>query len=110
MLLRVGGRLRHFDLDYKVKKPVLLPKDGYFTRLVIRQNHLDVRYSGRGFTLNRVLASDYWIFGVSRAVTSFLHIFVACRRLKYATKEQKLAYLPSNHVENCALFTIVVVD
>ena len=109
-VLRVGGRLRHSDLDYKVKHPVLLPKDGHFTRLVIRESHLAVRHSGRGFTLNRVRASGYWIFGGSRAVASFLHSCVACRRLRYATKEQKMADLPSDRVENCAPFTNVGVD
>ena len=62
-VLRFGGRLRHSDLDYEVKHPVLLPKEGHFTRLVIRENHLAVRHSGRVFTLNRIRASGYWIFG-----------------------------------------------
>ena len=38
-ILCVGGRLRHVDLEYGEKHPVLLPKNHHIADLVVRHYH-----------------------------------------------------------------------
>ncbi len=44
-VLRVGGRLRNSSLNYETKHPMLLPKKGHITDLVIRDQHNNLKHS-----------------------------------------------------------------
>ena len=48
-ILRVGGRLgRSVSLHYEVKHPMILPRKGHVTHLVIKHCHEKVAHQGRG--------------------------------------------------------------
>ncbi len=63
-LLRVGGRINRADTPYHIKHPVILPRKGHVTALIIRYYHQRINHQGRGMTLNEIrengLILDYW--------------------------------------------------
>ena len=49
-VLRVGGRLRNAENPAAAKYPVVLPKKGHVTRLIISHYHDSIYHQGRGMT------------------------------------------------------------
>ena len=49
-LLRVGGRLRQSSAPYEVKHPVILPRKGHVTTLILCHYHKSVQHQGRDIT------------------------------------------------------------
>ena len=41
-LLRVGGRVRRVDAPFKVKHPLIIPKNGHLTELIVRHFHEEI--------------------------------------------------------------------
>ncbi|KAL1268410.1 hypothetical protein QQF64_033773 [Cirrhinus molitorella] len=62
-LLRVGGRLRKSNATLELKHPIILPKEGIITQLILDHCHKKTQHQGRGQTLNELRASGYWILG-----------------------------------------------
>ena len=58
--VRCRGRIQNCSLPYSAKFPVLLPRKQYFTHLVIRQSHENVKHNGVRETLTEV-RSKFWI-------------------------------------------------
>lgn len=61
-LLRVGGRLSQSSTPYEVKHPVILPKKGHVTNLILCHYHESIQHQGRGITQNEIRASGGWEF------------------------------------------------
>jgi hypothetical protein len=55
-ILKVGGRLTRASVPFHVKHPVILPRKGHVTALVIKHYHQRIRHQGRGMTLNELRA------------------------------------------------------
>ena len=53
-LIRVSGRLQQSNLDGKVMHPVILPKKGKLTEMIIRWYHQKTAHSGRNVTINEI--------------------------------------------------------
>ena len=51
-LLRIGGRLRHADLHFDAKHPVLLPRHHLLTHALIREIHAKALHGGAQLTLS----------------------------------------------------------
>ena len=81
-LIRVGGRLQQSNLDEKVMHPVILPKKGKLTEMIIRWCHQKTAHSGRNITLNEIRASGYWVIQGNSAVKEMISRCVTCRRLR----------------------------
>ena len=75
-VLRVGGRLGKSCFPYDVKYPVILPKKGHVTNLILCHYHQLVKHQGRGITQNEVRSRGYWIVGGSSVVSN--HISNVC--------------------------------
>lgn len=58
-LLRVGGCLKHADLTTAVKHPIILPRKGHVTGLIISHFHNMVEHQGRGMTLNQIRSAGF---------------------------------------------------
>ena len=71
-ILRVGGRIQQASLEEDIKNPVMLPKKGRVTELLIKDFHEKAHHQVRGFTLNEIRSNGYWIIGCSGAVSSFI--------------------------------------
>ena len=58
VLIRVSGRLQQSNLDEKIMYPVMLPKKGKLTEMIIRWCRQKTAHSGRNVTLNEVITSE----------------------------------------------------
>ena len=109
-ILRVGGWLRRSLLDVNLKHPVLLPRDGFVTNLIIKFCHERVHHAGRGMTLNEVRNSGFWVLHRSSAVRKLISQCVLCCLLRGKSGEQKISDLPSDRMQEAPPFTYCAVD
>ena len=109
-VLRVGGRLGKSSDPYDVKHPVILPKKGHVTNLILCHYHQLVKHQGRGITQNEIRSSGYWIVGGSSVVSNHISKCVSCRKLRGSPQEQKMANLPEDRLEPAPPFTFCAVD
>ena len=109
-MLRVGGRITRADLTDGLKNPVILPKTGHITELIIRHIHEKTHHSGRGVTLNELRSNGYWIINGNAAVRRFISRCVRCRYLRGTAGEQKMTNLPKSRVEPAPPFSYCAVD
>ena len=109
-VLRVGGRLRNAEIPAAAKYPVVLPKKGHVTRVIISHYHDPIYHQRRGMTHNQIRSSGLWIVGGSSAVADFIAKCVHCRKLRVALQEQKMADLPEDRVQSAPPFSYCVVD
>ena len=109
-VLRVGARLGKSCVPYDVKCPVILPKKGHVTNLILCHYHQLVKHQGRGITQNEIRSSGYWIVGGSSVVSNHISKCVSCRKLRGSPQEQKMANLPEDRLEPAPPFTFCAVD
>lgn len=108
-LIRVGGRLNHSSLPFEMKNPIILPKGGRLTELVINQAHLTTLHGGARLTL-AYIRQRYWIVGGNRAVKAELRRCVRCHRYKPSELNQLMGELPPQRVTPSRPFTHTGVD
>ncbi len=98
-LLRVDGRLRHAELPYESKHPVILPKEHPITKLVVRSVHEQLGHgTGVEHTLCE-LRSRFWVLKGRRLVREVLHHCQACKtRFNAKPVGQMMAPLPRQRV------------
>ena len=109
-LLRVGGRLKHADLTTAVKHPIILPRKGHVTGLIISHFHNMVEHQGRGMTLNQIRSAGFWIIGGSSNVSNHISRCVSCQKLRGTVQEQRMANLPEDRVQPAPPFSYCAVD
>ena len=109
-VLRVGGRIKKANLDYRLKHPVLLPKEGHITHAIIRDHHEKVALAGRGMTINDIHNHGYWIISCTSAVKSAISKCVECRKLHGKVCQQKMGNLPADRLSEEPPFTYCGVD
>ncbi|PIK33816.1 hypothetical protein BSL78_29367 [Apostichopus japonicus] len=109
-MIRVGGRLRKSMLSLNEKHPVVLPKNGHMTELIIAHCHSLTKHQGRGQTINEIRRQGYWILGGSKTVATFTRKCVLCRKLRRPVEEQKMADLPEDRVEPSPPFSFCGMD
>ena len=84
-------------LSEELKHPVILPKKGHVTTLIIRDAHERTAHGGRGITLCE-LRNRFWIINANSATRFYISRCVACRRLRSKPSEQKMADLPLDRI------------
>ena len=109
-ILRVGGRLTRASISFNFKHPVILPRKGHVTALIIRHYHLQNKHQGRGMTLNELHSNGYWITGGSSAVAGYIADCFTCRKLCASAQEQKMSDLPKDRLEPSPPFMFCGVD
>ena len=109
-IIRVGGRIRRADTPVDLKHPVIIPRKGDLTELLVRHHHLKVNHMGRGMTHNELRQSGYWLINGSSKVVRFKSNCVTCRRLSRPTEQQKMACLPEDRLELAPPFSFCAVD
>lgn len=100
-LLRVGGKLRKSTASFELRHPVILPKEGIVTQLILDHCHKKKQHQGRGQTLNALKANGFWIVGASKVVAKHIKSCVTCRKVRGSTEEQRMADLPADRVNPC---------
>lgn len=108
-LVRVGGRIRHADIDYDQKHPMLLPYDHHFTRLVIDDFHVRNFHAGPTLTQS-LLRAKFWIPRSLKVIKSRIYKCVHCRILRAKPTTPFMADLPRERLECVRAFNEVGVD
>ena len=104
-IFRVGGRLPCYSLSLEVRCPIVLPRSGHVTSLIIGHHHAATQRQGRGITLHELRANGLWIMRGSKTVAAYISRCVRCRRMRGQVGEQKMANLPEKRVEPSPLST-----
>ena len=105
--LRVGGRIQQARIHEDNKNPVILPKKGHVTELLIKDFHEKAQHQGRCFALNEIRSNGYCIIGCSGAL---LRIAPPASDYKRRSKSKRMAELPKERVEPSPPFTYCGVD
>ena len=108
-LLRVGGRLAKASLSNDAMHPVILPKRGHVTELIIRNCHERLAHAGRNHVLSLV-REKFWVISANSAVRRCINKCVTCKRLRGPCMEQQMADLPGNRLIEAPPFTFTGVD
>ena len=109
-VIRVGGRISRSSDSFEFKHPIILPRNGLFSSLVVRHSHLLTGHGGKGFTLNHVRQSGFFIICGVSLVKSLTFKCVGCRRLRAKQCSQKMSDLPIDRISKSAPFENVGCD
>ena len=109
-LIRVGGRLRQSGLEEAVKHPILLPKKGHITNLIIKWCHEKTAHCGRNMALTEIRFSGYWVMQGNSIVKGLMSKCDTCRRLRRRVGEQIMVDLPPDKTKEEPPFTYCGVD
>ncbi|XP_043217008.1 uncharacterized protein LOC122379127 [Amphibalanus amphitrite] len=109
-LLRAGGRLRRSSLPFEVIHPVILPKEGQVTKLIVYNAHEELHHAGRESTLSEIRHRGYWILHGRSVVSKCILGCIQCRRIRGSPCGQKMADLPTERTEMSEPFEFCGVD
>ncbi|XP_055387374.1 uncharacterized protein LOC129615957 [Condylostylus longicornis] len=108
-ILRMGSRLRHADLNYNEKFPIILPDRSHFVRLLLEKIHRETLHGGAQLMLN-VINRKFWIIGARDQIRQQIHKCVTCYRQRAAVQKQLMGDLPAFRVRASRPFTHTGVD
>lgn len=97
-----GGRKTPTLISHWVIHPIIIPREHHVTKLIIAHNHDKTKHQGKGFTINEIRSSGFWIPGMSRTVASFI---CPCCRLRRPAEGQRINDLPAERIEPSPPFT-----
>lgn len=109
-LLRVGGRLRKSNLPFEIIHPVILPKGGHVTNMIVSHVHEKLHHAGRESTLSEIRHQGFWIVSGRSAVSKCILGCIKCRRLRGRPCGQRMADLPTERTEMSEPFEFCGVD
>ena len=66
-VLKVTGRLKHSNLEIKLKHPIILPSDHHIIQIIIRDIYENSLHSGRDHTL-AISREHYWIINAKSVI------------------------------------------
>ncbi|XP_045534341.1 uncharacterized protein LOC123721079 [Papilio machaon] len=96
-ILRVGGRLRHADLDQNRKHPLIIGNTNFLVQYLIADAHAKTLHGGAQLMLC-YLRSKYWILRVKSQVKQHVHRCLICARIKAISRTQLMGDLPKQRV------------
>jgi len=108
-LLRVGGRLRHSDLPYNGKYPVLLPKEARLTAVLIDYVHRSNCHPGPNAVQN-ILQQSFWIISVRGVIRKRIHRCIPCFRASPRSPQPFMGNLPRARLDHVKAFNKTGVD
>ncbi|XP_076279061.1 uncharacterized protein LOC143208476 [Lasioglossum baleicum] len=95
-IVRVGGRLRHSELSYSQRFPIVLPNHR-ISELIIADCHQNILHGGTQLTLS-IVRQVFWIINSRRIVRRLIHKCVKCVRARATTAQQQMGDLPKVRV------------
>ncbi|XP_043264211.1 uncharacterized protein LOC122404341, partial [Colletes gigas] len=108
-LLRVGGRLRHSNLNYNQKHPTILPKSHHVTTIIIKQYHLQNLHTGALSTLHNI-RQKYWPLDGRNQVRKMIRTCIKCFRVDPPRSQYIMGDLPPTRITETRPFTCVGID
>ncbi|XP_076392689.1 uncharacterized protein LOC143265292 [Megachile rotundata] len=108
-LLRVGGRLNFANLKYEQQHPVILPKDSFITKLIIRREHERLLHAGCESVLSAI-RRKYWPLSGRNTIKGIIRKCVRCSRTNPKGVGYLMGQLPAARVQVRAPFFTTGVD
>ena len=104
------GRLKHSNLDYNAKHPILLILKHPVVQLLLEKAHRDNLHEGTEYVRN-MLKKEYWIIGIRKALRKMNLRFIKCRHRNANPTHPPMADLPRERLdEHVFPFTHTGVD
>ncbi|XP_073955668.1 uncharacterized protein [Choristoneura fumiferana] len=108
-VLRVGGRLRHAELEMEQKYPIIISKDNALLPLLLAEAHSSTLHGGPQLMMT-YLRSKYWLINVGNEIKKYVRRCVICIRQKAETSTQLMGDLPAVRVKPAKPFLFTGVD
>lgn len=108
-ILRVGGRLRHSQLDYGQKHPILLPSKERVIELIIDYYHLINMHTGPALLLS-LIRQKFWILSARNLIRQRVHKCNKCFKLNPKNTFPPMGDLPIFRVSEVKAFVHTAVD
>lgn len=108
-IIRVGGRLRHANLPYSHKHPIILPAKHQFTLLLIEHYHKRQLHAGLQGTI-AAIRCNYWPLNLRNTTKHILRQCITCFRVKPRTEDYIMGNLPSVRITQSRPFINTGVD
>ncbi|GIY05446.1 reverse transcriptase [Caerostris darwini] len=94
-ILRMGGRLRHANIAYGHKHPILLPKRHILINFTVRHYHEILLHAGPQLVQSSI-QEQYWIIGARDIIRYFIRKCVKYCRIRASITNQMMSDLPSS--------------
>lgn len=108
-LIRVGGRLKNWNLDFETCRPILLPRNHILTRRIIEQEHTRIAHGGVQSTMASI-RQRYWPLSLRSTTRKIIRSCITCFKAKLLQSEAKMASLPAERVSVSRPFAHCGVD
>ncbi|XP_035226095.1 uncharacterized protein LOC118198513 [Stegodyphus dumicola] len=108
-ILRVGGRLRHANLAYGFRHPILLPKKHILTHLIVRHYHERLLHAGPQL-MQSCIQEQYWIINGRFVIRDLVRKCIKCCKIRASVTNQLMSDLPSSRVSPAPAFLRCGVD
>lgn len=108
-LLRVGSRLKECEWERDRKEPIILPRHGHLTGLIIWDAHIKTFHGGNQLTMQR-LRQHYWVIQGRNTIRAHLNKCTICFRHRNQTAQQLMGNLPKFRINEYRPFTYTGVD
>ncbi|XP_060879146.1 uncharacterized protein LOC132951345 [Metopolophium dirhodum] len=105
-IIRVGGRLRHSNLSYECKHPMLIAKRSHLALLICRRWHRLTCHSGPRVMISLILR-QYWIIAIRSVVHEVVTKCSVCVRLAAKPPQPLMADLPAARVQQAVHLEVV---
>jgi hypothetical protein len=108
-ILRVGGRIRHSNVNLDQKHPIVIPGSHHVTKLIIEQEHKRLMHAGTGATLSAIWCK-YWPVSGRNSVQQVLRRCISCYRTNPKAMTPVMGNLPACRLQPCRPFIKSGVD
>ncbi|KAJ8976760.1 hypothetical protein NQ317_003720, partial [Molorchus minor] len=108
-MIRVGGRLRHSNLPFEQRHPIILPKNHQLSKLIIRHEHHKNLDASTQLVLAQI-RQQFWILNGKQTVRSELRKCTICFRAKPFDNNYYMGDLPKARVNPGRIFSSIGVD
>ncbi|XP_035222191.1 uncharacterized protein LOC118195067 [Stegodyphus dumicola] len=108
-VIRVGGRLKNANIPENSKHPILLPKEGHVTNLIVTHYHVNYLHASQELLIS-TLRMQFWILAVRSVVRKIIHRCIPCIRNRGKTVTQIMGDLLSPKVQPSRPFAVTGVD
>ncbi|GFX71493.1 integrase catalytic domain-containing protein [Trichonephila clavipes] len=100
---RVGGRLRHANLAYGHKHPILLPKRHILTDLIVGHYH-EILLHADTQLVQSCIQEQYWIIGARDVIRHLIRKCIKCCKVRASITNQMMSDLPSSRISPAPAF------
>ncbi|KAJ0169346.1 hypothetical protein K1T71_015230 [Dendrolimus kikuchii] len=108
-IIRVGGRLRHANLEENKKHPIILNTRNPLVALIVADAHKKTLHGGIQLMLN-YLRAKYWIINAKRSIKACVNKCLICAKQNAVMRTQLMGDLPKVRVTPARPFINSAVD